>query len=144
MKCKYCGCSNLGIRERPDTPHYMEEYCPDCGKHQRWIKAPKNKGTPTSSKYSIKQIKEYHNYKEEFCFFCLRTKEQLGNSQTLTIDHIHEKQEGGEDDIKNLAIYCTACHKLKDWYKRYHNWHFKKKSDNNDSKTTTEERVEIL
>lgn len=38
-KCKYADClsTNLVERLRPDTPHYAEIICCECGRHQKWL-----------------------------------------------------------------------------------------------------------
>lgn len=39
ISCKYsdCNSTNLQTRERPDTPHYAELICCECGRHQKWL-----------------------------------------------------------------------------------------------------------
>lgn len=61
----------------------------------------------------------HHGYEKAFCFFCGRTKEQLGKNETLTRDHIKEVNEGGKDNINNIQILFVACHKLKNWNNTY-------------------------
>ena len=125
-KCRWCGGENLGFKFRPDTPHYGEMICKHCNKHSHWVKNPNkaNNGMRTS-KHSIKDICEFHEFKEEICFFCLRKKEELGLNEILTDDHIIELDKGGEDTIQNRQVLCSACHKLKNWARLYMNWHFK-------------------
>jgi len=134
-KCKWCGSKNLKFKKRPDTPHYGEMICRHCNKHSHWISNPnrekRNKRIGTGKKI-IKEICNFHGFDKEFCFFCLRTKEQLGKNETLTHDHIQELDKEGKDNIENMQVLCSACHKLKNWCRLYINWHFKK----DDTKTT--------
>lgn len=136
--CDKCN-GELIFVEIPNSVHYGKEICSNCGKWFRWIKHPEkiNQRTKTS-RYSINQILEAKGYKEPFCFFCLRTKEQLGFNETLTIDHIVELDKGGTDNIWNLQILCIACHKLKNWIRLYFNWHFEKEDD---TSTTSKTRL---
>jgi len=125
-QCKYCG-NPLKKRERPDTPHEAEAICITCGRHNHWIKKVTNEGVRTkTSKHSLRQVCDFYEKKTPTCFFCLRTKEQLGLHETLTLDHIDEVSKGGTDRLNNLQVLCTACHKLKNWARLYMNWHFNK------------------
>ena len=128
-KCKYPGCNAdetfFKITEIPNSVHYAEERCRKCNGFQRWVKNPETIGRTKTSRYKIKDILKFHNYKDEFCFFCLKIKEQLGKNETITIDHIQELDKGGEDKVENLQILCSACHKLKNWARLYTNWHLK-------------------
>ena len=65
----------------------------------------------------------FHKMESEFCFFCLRERKELGVSETMTLDHIKELDKGGVDQVENLQILCSACHKLKNWARLYLNWH---------------------
>lgn len=42
MKCKYCESENVVQNLRPDTIHYAELRCKDCGVFQVWLKKPKD------------------------------------------------------------------------------------------------------
>jgi len=80
-----------------------------------------------TSSHNIDSIMKHHNYlTKPFCFFCLKNEQQLGICETLTRDHIQELDKGGLDNIDNLQILCTACHKLKNWARLYTNWHLVK------------------
>lgn len=123
--CDSCNGEKI-IVPTPNTVHHSKEICSKCGKWFRWIKNPEkeNKRTKTS-KCKNQAILRHHNYKEEFCFFCLRTKEQLGKHETITRDHIQELDKGGKDELQNIQLLCSACHKLKNWARLYMNWHLK-------------------
>lgn len=122
-ECPICG-KKLEFVETPNTVHYGKLICPEHG-FVKWVPKPRedNKRVRTS-RYDLKQVVEFHKMKEPRCFFCLRTKEELGTHETLTIDHIIELNQGGEDKLENLQILCSACHKLKNWARLYMNWHF--------------------
>ena len=36
-----------------------------------------------------------------------------GDDERLTVDHIHERQHGGGDQLDNLQTLCQNCHKAK-------------------------------
>lgn len=118
----------LSFTLTPNLTHFAREDCPKCNKFIRWVKHPDKEGLRTkTSRHKIKQIMEYHNYQgEPFCFFCLRIHQQLGVCETITRDHIQELDKDGKDELANLQILCTACHKLKNWCRLYVNWHLKK------------------
>ena len=123
-KCK-CG-SDLEFVETPNLVHYGKLICPVHG-FIKWITKPENEGIRTkTSKYGIKDIMKFHNFSgEPFCFFCLRFHNALGIKETLTIDHVKELDKDGKNNIENLQILCSACHKLKNWARLYINWHLK-------------------
>ena len=117
--------------ETQNSVHYGKIRCPECNRWIRWVKSLEKKGQRTkTSKFKIKQVMEFHFPFEKikpFCFFCLRNKDILGWNETITLDHIKELNNGGEDKINNLQILCSACHKLKNWARLYMNWHLNKK-----------------
>lgn len=127
MKCNRClkEFDKPNFIETPNITHYGKELCPFCGIQIRWVPKPINKDKRIkTSKYDIYDILKFHNYNKIFCFFCLREQEQLGKRQTFQLDHIIELDKGGIDEIQNIQILCTACHKLKNWSRLYHNWHY--------------------
>lgn len=129
--CDNCG-GEIIFEETPNSVHYGKHVCSNCGKWFCWIKNPENDGLRTkTSKYNFRDImfRCYGEHaKEQFCFFCLRKKQQLGLNETLTIDHIEELSKGGKDELGNLQILCSARHKLKNWMRLYNNWHTKKEN----------------
>jgi len=128
MKRTNC-CNALTVTEKtPQKVHYAQEKCEQCGKHLKWISNPESNNTQ-STKYTIEQVLQVKRQKRRACFFCRRTEDQLGNNQTLELDHITEKQNGGEDRAENLQILCTACHKLKNHQRLYHNFHIHGRPD---------------
>ena len=59
--------------------------------------------------------------------------DQLGVNETMTRDHIFELVDGGKDELENLQILCSACHKLKLWVKTYITTHLQGGSKINDN-----------
>lgn len=130
MNCPKCNSENFIIKPRPDTPHTGgERRCLNCNTFMGWNPATTHEGIRTkSTKYELIDImKNKHYEKEPFCFFCGRIKEQLGQNETLTIDHIDPIREKGLDDLTNLQILCDPCHKLRHWAEIYLNKHHTKK-----------------
>lgn len=128
--CKKCG-SILKLVPTPNKIHYGRIDCPNCG-FIRWAKNPETKDKPKRPKTKGRDINgvcEFHGFNKEFCFLCLRTREQLGENETLTVDHILEKNIGGEDRKENMQVLCSACHKIKNWLRLYLNWHLNGKND---------------
>jgi len=123
--CDRC-MGEITFERTPNLTHYGKYVCEKCGKWFKWVENPKKTKRTKTSKINIKNVAKFHKKEKPFCFICLRTKEQLGESETLTIDHIEELNQGGKDEIENLQILCTACHKLKNWARLYLNWHYKK------------------
>ena len=127
--CDKCD-GKIIFEETPNLQHYGKLVCLNCDKWFKWVNKPNGGGKRTkTSKYSIQQILGFHKKEKEFCFFCLRTKNQLGFNETITIDHIEELNKGGKDELENLQILCTACHKLKNWVYLYVNKHLNKKEE---------------
>ena len=51
--------------------------------------------------------------------------------------HIEEIDKGGKDELGNLQIICSACHKLKNWARLYTNWHLNKEGKKDGNTKTT-------
>ena len=111
----------------PDTPHYAKEV-DDQGHFIKWVPKPTPEGESRtiSTRYTLEQVLRFHKQTDSRCFFCRRMKAQLGSHETLTLDHIAEiGDEGGRDELENLQVLCSACHKLKNWMRLYFNWHMR-------------------
>lgn len=118
MKCNRCNSENTKFTETKNSIHYGRYDCLDCGRWITWIKNPmstRSKNPNRKMKLFIEKVCNFHNFKTNHCFFCQRTKEQLGWNETLTVDHIEELDKNGQDEIENLQVLCSACHKLKNW-----------------------------
>lgn len=112
----------------PNSVHHGKLICKNCGTFMGFKKKPENENIRTkTSKYTTEDIIKYYGYEKTFCFFCGRT--QLGLSETFEREHIKELKDGGSDQLNNLQILCTACHKLKLWTRTYLNKH-QEASDN--------------
>lgn len=114
------------IGKSNDSIHYAKRVTPT-GKFVDWITAPKNKDERINIK--VGNVSKHYKLKEPYCFFCNRKRQELGIRETLTVDHILELNEGGEDKIENTQILCSACHKLKLWYKTYILYHLIRKKE---------------
>ena len=135
-KCNYCGNKKLKFIETPILIHYGKMVCQHCGKFSSWVRNPDLPKNNRINKKSVQEVCSFHQIlNEEICFFCLRNKKELGDKETLTVDHIQEIDKGGLDIIQNMQVLCSACHKLKNWARLYINWHFKNIFDRNDTTT---------
>lgn len=127
LEYKSCNSANCDSEKFEFTrkSNNLEQSCAKCGKYQKMVPKEGNEGRDSgSADHSIQDIAEYHDFTEKRCFFCRRSEDQLHGPETLEADHIKElENEGGEDRIGNLQILCTACHKLKNHQRLYHNWH---------------------
>ena len=142
--CKVCK-SKLKKTLLPNSSlHYARLDCPKCG-FVGYARNPNNQqniGTKllrTGNRLTVEKIMKFHNFKEPFCFFCLRKKEDLGIRETLAADHIKELRQTEEKDLDNVEngqILCTACHKLKLWVVTYLNEHIKGKRCENENTNT--------
>lgn len=128
--CKWCHSKNIRFIKTPKSVHYARKDCEDCGRFLEWVRSPNNiDRNKRGNKKSVSQVCVHHNLDQEFCFFCLRKRDRLGWSETLTIDHIQEIDKGGKDEIENMQVLCSACHKLKNWARLYVNWHLNDERD---------------
>lgn len=100
-----------------DATHYAQAINWRDRKFICWIKAPKNKDGRVAM--SIRKVLHFYGFPEEFCFFCGRVKSELGSRECFEVDHIVPLEDGGEDKASNCQIFCTACHKLKNWKRTY-------------------------
>ncbi len=133
--CNNCS-SWIKLTKTPTNIHYGRLDCPKCG-FVGWAANPesvRNKGTKKlrqGNRLTVEKIQDFHEFKEPFCFLCLRKKNELGVRETLTADHILELRDSdGEferDTVKNGQILCSACHKMKLWLTTYLNEHIKEK-----------------
>jgi len=139
--CETCS-SWIKLTKTQNNIHYGRLDCPKCG-FVGWAKNPesqRNKGTKLlrqGNRLTVEKIKEFHGFKEEFCFICLRKRNELGARETLTADHIMElrdtKEGESRDNVKNGQILCSACHKMKLWLTTYFNEHIKERYGKNDN-----------
>jgi len=140
-------CNSKLIHNPAPAPHHERLDCPKCG-FKGWARNPnnpRNKGTRllrTGNRLTIDKIQKFHDFKEPFCFFCLRKMNELGIRETLTADHILElndtKEGEDRDNERNGQILCSACHKMKLWLTTYLNEHIKNKEDGKNSSTASE------
>jgi len=117
------------IEKTEKGPHYAKIVCNECGNFIKWLPKPENmkiKRIYSRNKNLIKRICEEKGYKEPFCFFCGRKKEELPPGTFLTIDHILPLKDGGKDSLENMQILCSMCHSLKNLLSVYVKEHYGK------------------
>ena len=137
-RCKYCGSTNLNFIKTENNIHFGKLECGHCKTFICWVKNPDSPRANSLriNKKTVKEVMIFHGFEnDEFCFNCLRGRENLGVCETLTIDHIKELDKGGEDSIQNMQVLCSACHKLKNWCRLYMNWHLINEDRENDTNT---------
>lgn len=142
IECRYCGSKNLQHILLENSIHYGEIKCNHCGRWVAWManpNSPRNQDNYRVSKKTAGEVCKFHDIEGEICFFCLRSRDQLGIKETLTVDHIIELSDGGiaKDHIQNMQVLCSACHKLKNWARLYMNWHLNNKEGERDGTTET-------
>ena len=139
--CSFCG-DLLKLTLTPNNIHYGRLDCIRCFKFNGWARNPDHPNFDSKrigNKADIRKVAAYHEINQEnpLCFICLRKRGQLGACETLTVDHIQELDKGGKDEVFNMQILCSACHKLKNWARLYMNWHFKKEERDDTTTTST-------
>jgi len=105
MQCRFCGSNDIREEILTNSVHYGKYICNNCGENLDWIKKPKN---INSKKRKVTPLKENVNY----CQICLRTKDKLGNDNSLTEHHILPYNIFPEfDEYKdNRLVVCSRCH----------------------------------
>lgn len=127
-QCKYknCNSKNLKFQKTPDTVHYGRLDCLDCDRLQKWVSNPNSNDQSRKRDTEIREVLQHRGFEEEFCFWCTRTRDELGVNETLEVDHIQELSDGGEDEAENCRVLCTKCHKLRNHEKLYVKEHLQK------------------
>lgn len=123
-KCKNPNCISNKFKIKTKSNHQLVQKCAKCGEWQKNIpKENRNFSRNSSSSYSLNDVANRYNLDEPSCVFCRRKKHQLPDRHGLEIDHIKEiNNENGDDELDNLQILCTKCHKLKNHERKYNNW----------------------
>ena len=85
-------------------PHNQAK-CNNCDTHLCFIKHTKSKNRESKHKELVKESNI------NYCEWCMRTKDEIPLPGTLEAHHIVEYANGGTDDLSNILILCTACHK---------------------------------
>lgn len=131
--CKFCNHS-LKLTLTPNSIHYGRLDCEECLAFNGWARNPESPRFDSKrigNHADINKVSSFHRMNEPICFLCLRNKNQLGVNETLTVDHIIELDKNGKDEVFNMQILCSACHKLKNWARLYMHWHLNIGRDNN-------------
>ena len=109
ISCRKCGCGVFVIEDHQMNLQGYGIRCAWCNDYQ-W-----------TGKLNDKVKRKNPNHKEKhfdngikFCWLCQLTEEEIKSiGQHLTVDHIQEIQNGGEDKFKNTLMICNSCHYLK-------------------------------
>lgn len=105
--------------EAYDGKHYAKLLTSD-GHFVDWVQKPGSRKAREHSRYSLQDVMRFHGFDgEPFCFVCRRKQSELGIGESLELDHILPIREGGEDELGNLQILCSACHRLRHWMELY-------------------------
>lgn len=117
--CRYCKREvEAVVIETPQFKHYAKTVCPICKRQIDWLPKPENEGQRTkASKYTPEKIGI------EYCELCGRTREKIGNNESLEIHHKIPINEGGKDIRENVLVLCTPCHRMAHFLRTYLHHH---------------------
>jgi 5-methylcytosine-specific restriction endonuclease McrA len=122
LPCRRCE-KNVAVHveiQPEKSIHYAKAVCPDCGGLIQWLKKPSNEGIRTkTSRFSLSSLNH------EYCEICGRHFGSLGNRETLEIHHKIPVEEEGHDELTNLLVLCTPCHRMCHFLRKYLNHHLK-------------------
>jgi hypothetical protein len=120
--CGKCGFSSFRIIVLDKGPHYKKLECARCRYgFIKFLPKPGHKEKRDTSDWTPKYVCCGKGYDVVFCFMCAR--EVLPSKEIFTVDHIREIQDGGDDELYNLQVLCSACHSYKNWLRTYLNKH---------------------
>jgi len=117
MVCRKCDSPDIELEYR----EAMQQYLTRCNACKAVTWQPKEGTKNRESKHKDLVKKKGLDY----CECCLRKKEDIPAPGTLEAHHILEYAEGGTDDLANILILCTYCHK-DTHQKRTYLGHYKK------------------
>ena len=110
-----CECGgDLELIRTPQFKHYGKIVCIKCGKFIKWEPNPNKDDRRETTKQKV--MKDY-------CELCLRKHAQLGVKESLEVHHIIPLTDGGKDELDNILVACTACHREIHWLQLYLNKH---------------------
>lgn len=116
-KCRFCNSENTISEFRNDKQQFGTK-CYDCNKYTF---QPKEESKHRESKHHDLVKKRGINY----CECCLRDKNDIPTPSTLEGHHVIEYKDNGTDDMTNVWVLCTSCHKLVH-HQRTYLGHYKK------------------
>lgn len=126
IECRQCGYKGKPENAGKINPvHGYALRCPNCTKFWGWgglskeLKSSTGKRTETSI-WTAKRLGM------ESCQCCLRSKQFLGDAGALEVHHVIPVSDGGTDDLSNIWVVCTACHKEIHHRRTYFNSHMAK------------------
>ena len=113
--CRRCHSENV-------TPEYRSERdqigikCHNCNAYT-WQPKEGSKNRESKNKHLVKAKCI------DYCEWCLRKKDNLIHPDELIGHHIIEYKDGGlgKDDLSNVLVLCTSCHRLCHWCRTYLN-----------------------
>lgn len=105
MECGYSKCKsqNITTEWKPEREQYLKR-CADCGK-STWDPKEGSKNREASHRQLVKKSGITK------CEHCGIDEHLIPHPQKLEAHHIIEYDEGGTDDMQNILIVCTECHK---------------------------------
>jgi hypothetical protein len=103
---KYCKKCDLVVPFfiKQNGPH-LQSICTRCNSHIDFIKQNNSNNRESKHKNLVKEKGI------DYCEWCLRKREEIPLPGTLEAHHIVEYSNGGTDQLNNILILCTACHK---------------------------------
>jgi hypothetical protein len=104
MNCRFCNSSNV-INEFNEGKQQYGTKCLDCNKYT-WQPKIDNKYKRQSKHTDLVNKKDL-----DYCQWCLRNKTEIPPPGTLEAHHILEYSEGGTNELDNILILCSSCHK---------------------------------
>ncbi len=124
-------CRQCGYQGKPkatgkvDPVHGYALSCPSCLKWWGWggLSKELKDGNGQRKDVSIWSAKRLG---VDLCQCCLRPQEFLGDGGRLEVHHVKPVADGGTDDLANIWVVCTACHKEIHHRRTYLNSHLTK------------------
>jgi hypothetical protein len=96
-------------------PHFARVNCQACGAFIDWIGYP-DAPAKSDRKKSRKKLRDLGDR----CEICLRHRDDLPPKESLEVHHVLEvAADDGDDELKNLRLYCSACHSHVTWARTY-------------------------
>ena len=105
MNCRKCYSENADHQWHEGRQTYLTR-CNECNA-VTWQPLEKNEDKRHSKHFNLVKKKGL-----EYCEWCLRKRLEIPAPGTLEGHHIIEYKDGGSDDISNILVLCSSCHKL--------------------------------
>lgn len=99
-----------------EGPHFARVNCQACGAFIEWVSRP---DTPPAKRERRRSRKKLPDLGDR-CEICLRHRDELPPPEELQVHHVLEvAADDGTDDLRNLRVYCSACHAMVSWIRTY-------------------------